>query len=425
MKTLSKKQILKRIAKGKNFSQCYLKYSQFREIDLYNANFFKADLEGADFEGADLLRTNFLAANLEGANLIDANLAEAYLEDANLYSADLEDCDLRKADLRGANLRDANLKKAMLEKADLEKIQAAGANLIQSNCSFADMRGSNLAAARCKEASFFHANLTGSILKGADFQNCDFRYADLSKADLENADLRGAFLEGVKLDGAILDGCKLSNSFLGDGSFKELSAHWLDYSVNGDGSEKVEFSDNEISSYLAVDLVLMVDIIGVMSSTNLISLSRFISVMEKILPQLKISVRKIHSDLGRTRIQLSLNTSPLPSAYSFCFFMIYQFSNSKKIDCTVLENQLIENKSPILSGVLLKKRPLSTEIVKQILKVKKVLKADSPFFHGRLHNFIFHIEGGKKLLLTKEPSLKNSKYSYSLVIKKKDIFSDE
>jgi len=73
-----------------------LRYANFREANLQNANFVGVYFEEINFERANLQGANFHGVyfeevNFEGANLQGANLVGVYFEKANLQGANLQD----------------------------------------------------------------------------------------------------------------------------------------------------------------------------------------------------------------------------------------------------------------------------------------------------------------------------------------------
>ena len=96
------------------------------DIQLQNANLFKANLQQAYLE----------TANFQGAYLGKANLQQAYLEAANFQGADLWKANLQDADLRSADLQDAVLWGANLQGAYIEQANNLTHKQIKSACNW-------------------------------------------------------------------------------------------------------------------------------------------------------------------------------------------------------------------------------------------------------------------------------------------------
>lgn len=399
MKPLTHRQIVKRAAKGRDFAEALLNYAEMRELDLFGGNFFKASLEGANLEGANLHRANFLAANLEGANLIDSQMAEVYGEEANFFRADMENCDLFHAILRNSNLREANLRNVLLEGADMENAQAASANLCDANVSRADLTAINLSYAQCRRARFSHSMMQNALLAYGDFRECDFQGANLEGCDFENADIRHANFLGARLNGALFDGCTIDGTLFPGGDFPELSARWFDLSENADGSERFECDHQSFASMIDNRRVISFSFSGALVPSAMLGMSHFFLIMQKVLPDVTIRLMRLEQRINRIECDVRIEGGKSGSPLTVCLFLIYQFSNSTHIDCSALEKLLIQFNAPLLAGVLKKKRHLTSEILKQILRVKKVMKTEGPFFKGTLYRFLFRSESGDILIL--------------------------
>jgi len=79
------------------------------QADLYKADLSKTNFLEADLSGADLRRTNLCMANLSHANLTRTNFYRADLSRTNLSEAKLHNNDLRWAILSDVDLRGAEL----------------------------------------------------------------------------------------------------------------------------------------------------------------------------------------------------------------------------------------------------------------------------------------------------------------------------
>ena len=162
--------------------------------DLRKAKFTGAVLHGADFRGADLRGADFRGAKLHHADLRGANLKGARFDKvkqtgkntkqgctvANLTAGLNPNC-------QGANLTNANLSYTLLE----------GANLTLAN-----LTGANMTGAWLFEAGLEGANLTNANLSWANLDGATLELANLTNANLSYASLNGANLSWVTLTGA-------------------------------------------------------------------------------------------------------------------------------------------------------------------------------------------------------------------------------
>ena len=126
-----------------------LRFANFNESALYNADMISAEISYATFDhaqlqGARLRGANLSGAHLEGANLSGANLLQANLSEAHLQSADLSRAILERAGLWGAHLSGANLFQANLSGAHLSGADLSGANLEGAHLSGAHLEGAQV-----------------------------------------------------------------------------------------------------------------------------------------------------------------------------------------------------------------------------------------------------------------------------------------
>jgi len=106
--------------------------------------------------------------------------------------------------------------KVSLTEADLSETIVAGADFSGVDAKGIDLYGTDLTGANLKMSNFEGADLSRAqlcsvggykvCLKGAHLTEANLEGADLSEADLRGADLRGANLRGVNFQGALLTG---------------------------------------------------------------------------------------------------------------------------------------------------------------------------------------------------------------------------
>jgi len=117
----------------------------------------------------------------------------------NLSYKDLSYADLRSVDLSGKNMTGTIL---------------TYSNLYGANVTDTILEGANLGHAYMHNLNLAGQDLTGTILTGADLTNADLTDVDLSGKDLTGTNLSGVNLSGKDLDGTILVGANLVNANL-------------------------------------------------------------------------------------------------------------------------------------------------------------------------------------------------------------------
>jgi len=189
--------------------------------NLESANLAGADLSNARLEGGNRL----VRANLDGARLVQTNLTGAILDGAslergNLTNATLDGARFQLAVLRGAVLNRASARNANFDAADMEACQAEDA--LFDGASFGpqaphelntNLRNANLDEVSCR-GCYFHADMTGIRLTGADLSNSSWRDCAATNADMSGAVWNGAILFGVDLTASDLDAADFDRAYL-------------------------------------------------------------------------------------------------------------------------------------------------------------------------------------------------------------------
>ncbi|MBX2865232.1 MAG: pentapeptide repeat-containing protein [Leptolyngbyaceae cyanobacterium MAG.088] len=182
-------------------------------VDLSEMDLDKANLEGAILTGANLSGADFSGAYLVGADLSDANLTETDLSRAKLGLANLSGATMEAVDLHAASLPLANLQDTVMPMAKLGGAHLAGANLVNADLSEADLTeftSTGFIPFLGLQRFRLYANLRGADLSGSMLTMADFDDAVLSDAKLVEANLTDANLNDVALRGADLTGATIA-----------------------------------------------------------------------------------------------------------------------------------------------------------------------------------------------------------------------
>jgi uncharacterized protein YjbI with pentapeptide repeats len=252
-------------AKGLDLRLRDLRYADFSESTLYNADFRSANLTEVDLSEAKLGNARFepyerddgtkTPTLLTEANLAEADLREATLSQAVLEGADLEEVEACNSDFRGANLTEADLSEGklangrfdpyerddgtevptLLTEASLWGADLRGADLRRAVLHGADLRraklhGADLSEAKLRGTNFGWAKLHGADLRKAELHGADLHRAELHGVDLSRAELHGVDLSRAELHGAELPRAKLHGAVLHDAELygARLWAQWPD-----------------------------------------------------------------------------------------------------------------------------------------------------------------------------------------------------
>ncbi|MDJ0556696.1 MAG: pentapeptide repeat-containing protein [Microcoleaceae cyanobacterium MO_207.B10] len=244
---------------GINLTGAKLNGATLNVTNLIQANLNNAELIEAKLIRAELIRANLSNANLKGANLTEADLREVNLRQANLQLVDLNSARLRGSSLVNANLKRANLNRVDLSKADLKGVNFSNSELKQAKLAFSDLSKANLTGANLRWADLTGANLSGAnldsaTLSGANLYGANLENANLSNAVLVHADLTKTNLIHVSWEGADLTAATLTASKLyGVSRFtitaQNITCDWVDMSVNGDGSEIINLTQENSQKF--------------------------------------------------------------------------------------------------------------------------------------------------------------------------------
>jgi uncharacterized protein YjbI with pentapeptide repeats len=224
-------------------------WRDFSTLEAGDLDFSKRDLAGASFRGGRLRDISFAAANLQRANLSGLELWSG----GDFSSADLAGADLRKSHISSAKFSAANLSGADLRHASLSgdftgadltgakashagfpdnlyapnsfvsfvRVKARGLVANQSFFANPDFTDADLSGADFRRASLWSPQFIGTDLRRANFAGASLLRsfdgqvaASLARADLTGTLLQGADLTGSKLNDATLDSADLTNAKL-------------------------------------------------------------------------------------------------------------------------------------------------------------------------------------------------------------------
>jgi uncharacterized protein YjbI with pentapeptide repeats len=261
--------------------------SQYRGVDLSNA-----DLHGFDLSRANLNRANLNRANLNSAQLLMADLRGTSLVRADLGGANLTAAWLNSASLRRANLQQARLDGAHLERADMREVDLSQANLFTAKLDRANLHESNLNEASLIEAQLRMADVSHAKLRGANLYGADLQSTNFSGSDLSDAQLSLTKLVRTNLDGANLSGCGVYGISAWDvrltGTIQSNLIITPDYlpMIQVDNLEVAQFV------YLLLNNERIRHVIDTITSKVVLILGRFTAERKKVLDSIRTELRK-------------------------------------------------------------------------------------------------------------------------------------
>ncbi len=222
---------------GVRLDDCELAFAALQELELAGARFDFLNLDNAQFESSNLSDANLAGANLTDANFVLANLTRTNLRGTNLRRANLTLATLSEADLGGAVVTEANFTGATLNGFRREQFYSTasykarelhGIKLAFNDLSGWDFHDQDLTNASFGVAALVNTNLSGAVVKGADFNRAtargfakeqlystrSYQTSDLAGLWLSNNDLRGWDFSGKSLTNVRLKGSNLAGADL-------------------------------------------------------------------------------------------------------------------------------------------------------------------------------------------------------------------
>ncbi len=198
---------------------------------------------GCDLRGVNLKRADLTGANLAGADLTGANFHEAILRQADLTGAILDNANLNAADVRLATLIGASIQRSLMYQTIFDGSNLAEANLSESLARYASLSRTNLAGAQMLAVDLRNARITDADLSGANLQFSWAHDAQLIRSDLSGAILSDTVMWRANLSQTILAGAEL------------LSADLLEANLRGADLRNADFS------YARLTFAQMADVI--------------------------------------------------------------------------------------------------------------------------------------------------------------------
>lgn len=191
-----------------------MRFSNWSNVLLGEANFAGALLDGAVFEGCILRAADFSGCNLTMCNFTSADLSRANISNSTITHARFTRCNishckgadtcnwsdvnkamcagliatnitLRHADFSSANFSDANFSSSRLiackfDDAILQRARFSFAEASDSTFLRCNLQDANMTCAMLHRAKFGDANMSRAVIDGADCASADFTRCDMT-----------------------------------------------------------------------------------------------------------------------------------------------------------------------------------------------------------------------------------------------------
>jgi hypothetical protein len=142
----------------------------FRQANLENSSFTRADLRGSRFAGAVLVGANMFEADLrEGGQVSRDRKGEFHAHGGSAV------------DFKGANLTNATLGRVMAVRTDFSDATMRGTKLVRAH-----LQGANFTNCDLEAADFGQADMREACFRGAVLSHANFEFADIAGADMQD-----------------------------------------------------------------------------------------------------------------------------------------------------------------------------------------------------------------------------------------------
>lgn len=163
--------------------------------------------------GLDLSKGDYSRLDFRYTAFRGMQMDNSRLQYCVLVGTEWRDSLLQGADLTFSLIHGADFSGCSLRKAMLDRVMSS----VNDSDSWLEWEplgfsGVNFTAASMQGASFRAAQLQGAVFKDALLQQASFIHADLATACFENADLTGASFAGADLTGVSFEGARLSRT---------------------------------------------------------------------------------------------------------------------------------------------------------------------------------------------------------------------
>ena len=302
-----------------DFKGVNLKGVNLRFSDLTKANFLLADLREADLTYAKIRYTEFNQAILDNANFTSADLFGAKFNRTKLNRADLKGVDARNTFFAQASCIEANFTGAMFGDAKLQESNLKGA-IFRS----AGLLNTNFSSSNLTKADFQEANLTIAILNDTNLTSSILVNADLSGvgawgANFTNADFTGACIAGWRIDNTTkFEGVKCSHIYM-----KSNQEERVPYNVN-EFFEPKDFQNLIQKSQNTVDLIFR-------NSIDWNAFSQTFFQLEVTDPDAKARVLGINFRNNLLVITVEVSNARIVSDYHKNFMEGYSFAKQELV----------------------------------------------------------------------------------------------
>ncbi len=220
---------------GAQLLDTWIEYGYFSRGTFRGTNFQEdGKFNGATFIGASFVGST-LTADFSNASFNNAHISGGFMSIGSLgvlmQAADFTDATIvgvnaqfvrwEDARLSGATITDTNLDRVRAQRVDGRELQVSGSNLRGAEFQNANLRDARMAdnnLSRWLNAPVTPTRFQSACLRRVDFRRSNLEYAEFTNADVQAANFQGAFMRNADLTNA----CQLTFFF---GAFNGADLH--------------------------------------------------------------------------------------------------------------------------------------------------------------------------------------------------------
>jgi len=205
---------------GADLTEAVLTRARLHETDLSGALLKGANLGGLAAEDSSFERAVFIETMLDQASFTRCRFTDAAIEQCSPGELELNDCDFERARLEVVNFwRQSSFQRVAFDRAVFERVVWLNCTLEEARFDHAQLTACGWVLSECSGAlSFRHSHL----------RTCCAVQTDLAGASFSHAWLEESSLRGVDLHGARFDGARLQSSDLSESDLREACFHRAD-----------------------------------------------------------------------------------------------------------------------------------------------------------------------------------------------------
>jgi uncharacterized protein YjbI with pentapeptide repeats len=191
----------------------------FSDLNLSGATLDGGDFNGAIFKNCNLEKVsarngNFSNAIFDNANVSSSEFSQSYLKDTQWRNIRAEKCRFVGANLSDSNMQHVSFQGANFSGAYLNRVHFLDTEFSDATLTKCKMRHSSVVKSYFKNCRMRSAKILSAIFEGTSIKGTDLTGTNFSNAQLTNCILQSCNLNEVNLNYSILEGVEIHEMIL-------------------------------------------------------------------------------------------------------------------------------------------------------------------------------------------------------------------